>query len=360
MIKRLTANFEIFERQFVSEPEKLEVLKAKVTDLLQSNEDLVGAVEGLVRLQKVYHLKSRDFAQGIVDGEKTRSNLTVHDCGILGRELMRLGNQDFFAIEYLQIAVENYKSFEKDEIDIVKVSFALAEVHNRTGNYKAAVAAIDALLKIDRSNQVAKDLRENLLKEFKMHGTKKFMINNPFSTDYKNKGVYHSNKEAVYFSKACRGELKNSNKVDSKLRCRLYSETPYSRIGPFKMEEASLSPVAVSLFYDVIYDSEIEQLKKLTTANLKVGTVRNGTIDIVAKSRVTKTAFVADKADKIVEKISRRVEAMTNLSCKSAEGFQVQNYGIGGHYCKFELSEHNFVAITQAAIILIQIAYCKF
>ena len=31
-------------------------------------------------------------------------------------------------------------------------------------------------------------------------------------------------------------------------------------------------------------------------------------------------------------KISKRLEAMTTLSCQSAEGFQVQNYGIGGHY----------------------------
>lgn len=48
--------------------------------------------------------------------------------------------------------------------------------------------------------------------------------------------------------------------------------------------------------------------------------------------RVSKTAWLGDRHNQHVDRLSKRVAAMTGLSTRSAERLQVVNYGIGGFY----------------------------
>ena len=52
-------------------------------------------------------------------------------------------------------------------------------------------------------------------------------------------------------------------KVEGRLRCRyVTNNVPFFFIQPVKMEEALLKPLLV-IYYDVIYDAEIDVVKKL-------------------------------------------------------------------------------------------------
>lgn len=62
----------------------------------------------------------------------------------------------------------------------------------------------------------------------------------------------------------------------------------------------------------------------------------NGTGDVVSKTRTSQTAWFSPDSDPLVQKINRRIEAVTGLSTdmekSHSELMQVANYGMGGHY----------------------------
>lgn len=61
----------------------------------------------------------------------------------------------------------------------------------------------------------------------------------------------------------CRGELFQSPKELAKLTCRYVNNiTPFLKIAPLKLEEASMKPYIV-VYHDVMYDSEIEVIKAM-------------------------------------------------------------------------------------------------
>jgi Prolyl 4-Hydroxylase alpha-subunit, N-terminal region len=317
LIQRLTASFELFEKQFANDKERLEQLKTNLTGILQNYEDLVGGVEGLLRLQKIYKLKSSDFSQGIVDGQKTRNAMKAFDLFIIGREASKIEFENWLAIEYLELTVEKFKSQgnKDDDLNIVEACNLLAEVQIRTSNFKGALDAIKFILSLDVSNEKAKKLELQLSENFAKYGNSLIGVYNPFNDTIVKNGIYKTLKESYMFGKACRGELKNTPKVQAKLKCRYHSASFFSLIAPFKMEDASLSPVKVSLFYDMITDREIEQLKLLSASRLKVGTiVDKAGVDIVVKNRITKTAFVFDHEHVAIDTISKRVEVKKLLN----------------------------------------------
>lgn len=51
-----------------------------------------------------------------------------------------------------------------------------------------------------------------------------------------------------------------------------------------------------------------------------------------ADYRISKSAWLKEYDDFVVEKVAKRVEAMTGLTTETAEELQVVNYGVGGHY----------------------------
>lgn len=48
--------------------------------------------------------------------------------------------------------------------------------------------------------------------------------------------------------------------------------------------------------------------------------------------RVAKLSWATDSTHKVFKRLSDRVGDMSGLNMKTAEVWQIQNYGIGGHY----------------------------
>lgn len=352
LIKRSTSDIKLITDRF---PSKTKEFFVNVYKLLPSSEDLFGAVEGLIRLQVIYRLKSVDFANGIIDGTKLRSELTPHDLFVIGQEAFKIDNRDYFVKEYLNMALEKIKKGKDPdkEVNVDLLYSTLGKSYNRTGDYVKAIAMTEQLIKKYPNNQNYTKIKFDLMKRQEKFGKTKLWEVDPFSDYIKRDGSFQSYKELILFSQVCRGNVTKSPKELAALKCRYVFNTPGSKIGPFKIEEANLDPYLV-LFIDVLSDSEAAFLKEISKPKVKRGRTFQNSKDLeykVSSGRVAKLAAHSDQRHDIIKRISQRVEVsflslhnqldgnlflmlqdMTGLTQKTSEMIQVQNYGIGGHY----------------------------
>lgn len=83
------------------------------------------------------------------------------------------------------------------------------------------------------------------------------------------KSGYHAEEHKKY-EMLCRKAIQLPAHVSSRLKCRyIHKNNPYLLIGPLKEEEAFHEPRIV-LYRDVIYDSEMETVKKLAQPKVSV------------------------------------------------------------------------------------------
>ncbi|XP_039275790.1 prolyl 4-hydroxylase subunit alpha-2-like [Nilaparvata lugens] len=150
---------------------------------------------------------------------------------------------------------------------------------------------------------------------------------------------------AVY-KKLCRNDLSLTHQELAQLKCRyVHRNVPFLRIGPLKDEEAYLEPRIV-LYRDVIYDSEIELLKKMALPKLKVMNL-NKASNTVALYRISAGAWLYDDDHPSIERLSKRVEYMTSLDMSYAESLHVTNYGIGGYY----EAHHDYLSVKLSILM---------
>uniref|UniRef100_A0A8D8LH18 procollagen-proline 4-dioxygenase n=1 Tax=Cacopsylla melanoneura TaxID=428564 RepID=A0A8D8LH18_9HEMI len=117
-------------------------------------------------------------------------------------------------------------------------------------------------------------------------------------------------------------------------------------IAAYKMEEVSRSPL-IRIYHDVIHDGEIELMKSLTTPHLNSANVFNPDAGVQqSEDRISNNAWLYDpdrypiisgvpqppEQAHLYRVINKRLEDCTGLNGVGTEGFQVNNYGIGGHY----------------------------
>lgn len=70
------------------------------------------------------------------------------------------------------------------------------------------------------------------------------------------------------YKRLCRNELHQTPKQLSLLRCKyITNNIPFLKIGPIKIEEASLNPYIVT-YHDVLYEPEINYLKSKSWPNV--------------------------------------------------------------------------------------------
>lgn len=70
--------------------------------------------------------------------------------------------------------------------------------------------------------------------------------------------------EEILYQSVCRGDVTPSPKRLAHLKCRYLNKSAFLKIAPLKVEEMSLDPY-IAVYHDVIYDSEIEVIKNIST-----------------------------------------------------------------------------------------------
>lgn len=226
--------------------------------------DFEGAVEGLIRLQTIYSLEAEDLAQGIIDGKKYRGNLTANDLYALGDELMNTG-RDSMALSYLNLALDrNQAEHEMSDVEILE---KIHQNHNKTGNLRGILDTIKKILVVDPSRtdleEKSFDLELDLILSKPPEAARVF--ENPDNADLNDLQLYMD---------ACSGKLKQSDADIAELRCWLVSNSAYSKLCPFKVEEAYLNPY-IAIFHDVMSEEEIRVFKSIAKPNLMRAGVMN-------------------------------------------------------------------------------------
>ncbi|XP_065087102.1 prolyl 4-hydroxylase subunit alpha-1-like [Ochlerotatus camptorhynchus] len=283
-----------------------------------SDNDYSGIVEAMAHLQDLYKLEAVDLARGEILGQVKTRELASDECYAIGVVMSKI-KQFRHAISWLREAlrrwaIEPTKGVSKFEI-LDYLSYSLAE----EGDYEEALKVTNQMLKLDSKHEgTLKKLKviEHWLEHVETVGPKP-------KTLPANRGLYEP---------LCRGEYQPSPINLSKLRCRYESsKTPFIRIAPFKMEEASLDPLIV-IYHDAISDKEVDKIIDLTKPTLSRSMVGDSNSKEVSKQRTSQNGWLADTDNPLVKKISVRTVDMTGLDIKSFESLQVNNYGIGGFY----------------------------
>lgn len=308
MIKRAIVDVELIKLRFPKETEKF---LPNISVFQPKDEDLLGAVEGLLRLQFYYKLKTTDFANGIIDGDQTRSPLSAHDLIVLGEKAMLVHGQDYFALEYLQLVYEKLRQGLDVDSEVSEdiLIQCLIEIYQTMRDYPKAFAMLEELkTKFPEGDEdYFSFIHQSLRDDQKQFGTNNISISDPFSDNYPRDGTFSGLKDRTLNSRICRGNKTISTEDISKLRCRYVSTNPFSTLARFKVEEALLDPYIV-LFIDAVSENELKLLRDLSKVKLNRGMA--GSEEKVTNQRIAQISWHFDDEHKIFRTLSRRVEVI--------------------------------------------------
>jgi prolyl 4-hydroxylase len=312
LIKRTSAELELL-RDFIPAD-----LKSEFEELWEYKDDIIGAIEGLFRLQVTYRISSRDFADGIIMGKQVREPLSAHDLFVIGYQALHLKvewvyprNEDYFAIEYLQMSLDKVLKGDDPygEVDRDFLVSTLAEVYKKVGNYQKCLMTLKFILHRD---EIVNDLRRECSSFYDVYGQSKLYIEDPYDEEIHPIGTFNWKTDETYTNQACRGDRTLSIAEQSKLRCRYFSHSPFSKLARFRMEELYKEPL-VYLFHDVMSDFEVEVIKNVSSVKLERGkNYLKGTKEGYTNRRITKTAFAQDDEHEVLKRLGRRVSVSQN------------------------------------------------
>ncbi|XP_017489729.1 PREDICTED: prolyl 4-hydroxylase subunit alpha-1-like, partial [Rhagoletis zephyria] len=361
LVKRLTTDWKLVEYLTFNADRRDLIEFLQQNETFPSSDDLTGAAEALLRLQDTYKLDTSLLADGVIPirdvrGMKpadylkpgfTSMSLTANDCFELGRQAY--SNEDYHHTKlWMREALSRLENEESDSSTQDKMRINILE-HLAFSTYKLGYVS-DAytytmqLLELDPDHERARGNIQYFDKELNI----KNQIRRVRKGDDGDDAVSVENSiaesswpieetERQTYEALCRGESRLSERTRSQLVC-FHLDTsksidPYLRLTNIKVEEAYKQPQIV-IFHDFMSDAEAEVIKALAAPKLKRATVQNyftGNLE-TAKYRISKSAWLTDRDHHVVARISRRVQAITDLDLSTAEELQVVNYGIAGQY----------------------------
>ncbi|KAL3876428.1 hypothetical protein ACJMK2_034277 [Sinanodonta woodiana] len=298
------------------------------SQVFTSKEDVKGVALGLLRLWVTYKLDIDKLIRGHILDTETDS-LAVSDILYIA-ELLNETNQTYDTIVWLQAllnAFEAGKIEQADDIKEVNIVLRLAEAYSSYGMpWESINRLVEYQMKdprdegIDRNISYYKSKLSSIPKEHRSKTLQPPAL-------YANQRRYHA---------VCRGEGERSQRILSSLKC-FYRKT---KIPIYRVKEEVLNYAPrLSLFYDVIFDSEAKFIKEASYSMLqRSGVIRTDDRNKVSDGRISETGWHSDSSHPFFESLGRRVEIITGLSTRQypfeshSENFQVVNYGIGGMY----------------------------
>ncbi|KAM3719934.1 Prolyl 4-hydroxylase subunit [Dirofilaria immitis] len=334
-----------------------------------TEEDLSGAVTGLLRLQDTYQLDTKDIADGkILNSQIQAVAMTAEDCFEIGRTAYH--TEDYYhAIMWMQEARERVEKETVPTANLEVILEHLAFSLYKQGNLKRALLVTDELYRSKVLTKLDEKTNKKLqtffitvdperdstekLKEFHeiFHSAYNTDPNNIRAKDnirkyenlLKSKGVQHidmrrdippinnSRNEGymdegimLLYEALCRQQVNINIKVQSQLYCYYKMDRPYLRLAPFKVEIVRQNPLA-ALFYDIMSDEEARIIQMIALPKLYRPLVRNrftGKFE-PAYYRVTKTAVLKPTEHEIIKRFDKRLELATNLEVETSNGLAV-------------------------------------
>lgn len=323
---------------------------SSLTGTFPTNEDLTGAAAGLMRLQDTYKLDSKTMAKGEFGGVKVAAEMTTQDCYDLGR--VAYNKEDYYhTVLWMEEAYR--KAYEEDEADrlvpVEEILDYLAFAHYKEGMLKRAYVLTKEMKRLSPDHA---RVDSNLNYFYHLLQGEDFTTNieteedeaMPAQNSERLEEILPKRKSDKYlperekYEALCRSDpeaLKLTPKRAKKLKCFMRTwNKPILIYSPAKIEEVFDRPKLYSI-KEVITDSENTYIREMASPRLHRATIHNpqtGKLEH-ANYRVSKSAWIQKRgSDPIINRITDRLEAITNLNMDVSEDLQVVNYGIGGHY----------------------------
>lgn len=243
--------------------------------MLPNAEDLRGAAQAFVRLQMIYDLDISSFASGKIKDKRTDVTLSAKDCYILGDQLYQVGNYQF-STAWLQESLRRYNEEVKKTVKKTDILKYLATVSYLKKDYKRIPKILDEMNKIlldeEKIRMNFTSFQQNLLQ----------VNNNSRKGDDGRYALFYADPLVEYIanvshshSKLCRNEIGIREDIRAKLKCRYAdSRNAFLKLAKLKEEDVFLNP-KILLYHDVIFDEEIEAIKKLAKVSLKRALIIN-------------------------------------------------------------------------------------
>lgn len=287
--------------------------------------DFEGAVDGLLRLQLFYGLTSEDLAQGIIEDEKYREDLSAGELLSIGDEMARTSNF-IMSLSYLDLALN--KNRQTREMSDIKILESMFSIYNNSGDIDAAIKVVGKIVEIDpASDYVLKKIALELENLFYDDDDDFASLGDDEDEDpFKKDGKYTPVKELKLFADACSGRLKQSDEELSKLYCRyLWKPNHITRIAPFKVEVMNFNPY-IAIYHDIISDEESDLFIEMSNPEMKrAATLNSNATDQISNVRVSKHSWHPDSSHKVFDTLTKRVADMTGLKMDTSEYWQTQN-----------------------------------
>nr|APU50758.1 prolyl 4-hydroxylase subunit alpha-1-like protein 359 [Saccoglossus kowalevskii] len=325
MIRRLHITWEGIIASTLTLENYKDFLSRIRTPIISKKEDFEGALDAILRLQRVYNLTIEDIVVGNIWGNIAYQPLCPQNCRVIGERVLQIGyfNQ---AQKWLQYVVNlNARNNDNDTYDM-DLDESLAYSYFFNGNWVAALEKIQSILnegdplRFTRMNQLKHQALMN-----HQEGKEGIVMNRPWDDP-----VYH---------KLCRGqqEIQQPSSDSSSMYCKYtHGGSFVLLLQPYKMEVLRMDPL-IALYYDVISDKEIGVIKTLAVPKMATSVTigKDGIQTPSTDIRVSKGAWLKDEENVVVRRVDKRIEYLTGLSTLEpdhAEQLQVVNYGIGGQY----------------------------
>ncbi|KAM3718280.1 Prolyl 4-hydroxylase subunit [Dirofilaria immitis] len=341
LIKRMTANWnkavKIMQNNSADDTVRNMFAQRAIKHInYPTEEDLLGAVIGLLRLQDTYEMDTKDIAEGkILNSQMRTVALTAGDCFEIGRVAYK-ANDYYHTIMWMQEARERVEKEIIPTANLEDILEYLAFSLYKQGNLKRALLLTDEFYRMNPNRPLAKasvKWYEDLLED---RGVQSIDMRRNIPSINNERPIDLDEGAMLMYEALCRQEVPLNTKIQSQLYCYYKMDRPYLRLAPFKVEIVRQNPLVV-LFYDIVSDEESRIIEMLATPKARLlerPLFRNRLTGKCKPTifRVSQNARLSPMEHEIFKHIDRRLELATNLDLETAENIMTHNYGIGGHY----------------------------
>ncbi|XP_048851383.1 prolyl 4-hydroxylase subunit alpha-2-like [Brienomyrus brachyistius] len=311
-----------------SSPSKefLSLISAK-SQRIPDDTDLDGITLGLLRLQETYKLppeKMRALAP-------TAEEFLDPDDSFHVARVAHENHKFLYAFLWMQDAHRQLDEGKAAGVSQKEVLRFLAHFAFQMGELPLAFQLTKDLLDLDPSDDIIpyqlayyQRLRESVQR---WHSAPAQVANFDIFMPSDKRNIY----EAL-----CRGDGEQvTSRRQRALSCRYSTGGGNPRLiyAPIKEEEEWAHPHIIR-YHDLLSDMEIDIIKNISRLKLQRAMVLDKETGKrhASEDRVSKSAWLSEKDDGVVARISQRIADATGLEMETAEDLQVANYGIGGQY----------------------------
>jgi len=396
LIKRLSLDLDRSNVRKVLSSNETEVMRKNLNNLTSSfptKSDWVGAANGIFLLQEHYNLNITKLSEGLIenDGDIIKSYHTID-----AEELLQIGisavNEGFYdtGVEWIELARGNLIAADKDifmtkDLELIDSRVKDSKrIHDHFLDHRGVVGPshrcnrlpFDSKLRKKKKYKAAKALKTTQRAEKDQNIIPLYSL---VTFADKNKGMTeHSLRDN--FENICKGVDYRTPDINIGIKCRnLHHHNPYTKLGPFKLEELSKEPY-ITVIREMMFETEMEHFKEFAENKLERSGHggKGGEGSSTSFKRTSKQSWLEyrkfntnlteimavtgaktredaeylvntdpswgsyfyqrknlNSTDNIAEKVSNRMERATTLNIWSpmaSESFQIANYGLGGQY----------------------------